>query len=96
MATKPDWPATQGKPNGRGSKEKKGPAFEFRCGLVKATCWANDTRNGVMYSTTVSRLYKGEDNDWKETSSLGPQDLLVAAHLQHQVFSRICEMQQES
>ena len=34
------------------------PATTIRYGAIKATIWRNETRNGCMYSTPVTRTYK--------------------------------------
>ena len=60
------------------SSEKNQPAAEFRINGVKAVVWENDTRNGSMFNTTLVRVYKDKDEEWKETNSLGRDDLLAA------------------
>ena len=35
-----------------------------------ATIWPNETRNGSIYSTTITRTYK-EGDDWRESHSFG-------------------------
>ena len=54
------------------------PVYEERLGSIKATVWANQTKNGVMYNTTICRVYKDGD-EWKDTGSFGRDDLLVVA-----------------
>lgn len=53
--------------------------------------WKNDTRNGIMFSTTLVRIYKDQEDEWKETHSLGRDDLLLAAKVLDQVHSFIVE-----
>ncbi|QDV81022.1 hypothetical protein K2D_46570 (plasmid) [Planctomycetes bacterium K2D] len=62
------------------------PANEFRIGAIKATVWKNETVEGPRFNTKLSRIYrvaeeKREKNDsgWRDTDSLGRDDLLVAA-----------------
>lgn len=54
---------------------QKPPAQKFRVGLVAATIWDNEG----FYSVDVSRSYKGDDGDWKSTSSFKHSDLLNLA-----------------
>lgn len=61
-----------------GSSKKQAPVAEMRYGAVKAVVWANDTRNGVMHNVTLVRLYMS-DGQWRESASIGRDDLLVAA-----------------
>lgn len=58
--------------------KKNMPVHEVRFGAVKAVIWANPTRNGTMHNVTLSRVYKAEDQ-WRESGSIGRDDLLVAA-----------------
>lgn len=73
------------------STEKNQPVAEYRIGAVKGVVWKNDTRNGIMFSTTLVRIYKDQEDEWKETHSLGRDDLLVAAKVLDQVHSFIVE-----
>ena len=73
------------------STEKNQPAAEYRIGAVKGVVWKNDTRNGIMFSTTLVRIYKDQEDEWKETHSLGRDDLLLAAKVLDQVHSFIVE-----
>jgi hypothetical protein len=63
--------------NGQQSDSNR-PATTIRYGAIKATIWRNETRNGSMYSTTVTRTYK-EGDDWRESHSFGPGDLPTVA-----------------
>jgi hypothetical protein len=56
-------------------KAKTKPAFEAKAGLVRATVWPNETKDGVRYNTTLSRRYKDGDT-WKSTGSFGERDLM--------------------
>jgi len=56
-------------------KGKTKPAFEAKAGLVRATVWPNETKDGVRYNTTFSRRYK-DGETWKSTGSFGERDLM--------------------
>jgi hypothetical protein len=66
------------------------PVHEIRLGLVKAAIWANETEAGIRHNVTVERLYKDAEGRWKNTDSLGRDDLLVAAKVLDLAHSRIC------
>ena len=51
------------------------PAHKIKLGLVVATIWDNDG----SYSVDISRSYKNDQNEWKNTSSLFQSDLLNVA-----------------
>jgi hypothetical protein len=54
------------------------PAHEIRLGRIKATIWENVTENGKRYNVTLSRLYRDEE-EWKQTTSFGRDDLPLVA-----------------
>ena len=58
------------------TNDKKKPAHEIRIGAIKATIWANSTRQGVRFGVTVGRIYKDGDK-WKATSTFDRDDLLT-------------------
>jgi PHD/YefM family antitoxin component YafN of YafNO toxin-antitoxin module len=53
------------------------PAAKFRLGYVTVTVW----RNSDFYNVVVSRSYKDDKDEWKDTDQLGAGDLLNAAKL---------------
>ncbi len=73
----------------------KRPFREFRCGALKAVVWQNDTRNGVMFSTQLVRIYKDEADEWQESHSLGFDDLLPAGKLLDTAHTVIIREMQE-
>ena len=68
---------------GKPDKAANRPVQTIRYGAVRATIWRNVVDNGnasrAMYSVTLSRSYKDSQNDWKESGSFGPNDLLLLA-----------------
>ena len=56
------------------------PAHKFRIGNLQATIWRNAGEKGNWYSVQLTRGYK-VDESWRETDSLGYDDLLSAAKL---------------
>ncbi len=63
--------------NGQQSESNR-PAMTFRYGAIKCTVWKNQTRNGPMYNTSVTRSYKDGEN-WRDSSSFGSEDLPTVA-----------------
>lgn len=59
-------------------QNKNQPIHEIRLGLVKATIWENMTEVGLRHNVNVARLYRDGD-EWKQTPSLGRDDLPLAA-----------------
>jgi len=56
------------------------PAFVARHRALKAAVWRNVAEHGPFFTVTISRSYKVED-DWKESSSFGFDDVLIVAEL---------------
>ena len=69
------------------------PVAEFRHGGIKLAVWPNKGESGTMYNTTITNTYKDDKtNEWKETSSFSPTDLLVVGELSRQAFAKITEL----
>jgi len=69
--------------NGKVINEAKRPVHTIRYGAVRVAIWRNmvDLGNASrpMYSTTFSRSYKDNQNQWQESGSFGLDDLLLLA-----------------
>jgi hypothetical protein len=57
------------------------PAYKIRNGVLQVTIWRNHGEKGPWYSVIPARSYKQGDDIWKETDSLGSEDLLAMAKL---------------
>lgn len=52
------------------------PVHETRLGRVRIAIWENRTeRNDVWFNVTLSRLYKDEEGNWKDSSNFRRDDL---------------------
>lgn len=71
----------------------KPPVYEIRMGLIKASIWENDTKQGTNYVVTVIRLFK-YGSEWKESTRFYRDDLLVVAKVLDQAHSWIFRKQQ--
>jgi hypothetical protein len=60
------------------------PVHSVRYGAIRGAVWRNVVDNGnasrTMYNVTISRSYLDGDA-WKESSSFGYDDLLIAAKI---------------
>jgi len=70
------------------------PAHKIRNGVLQVTIWRNTGEKGAWYSVNPSRSYKQGDDAWRETDSLGFDDLLPMAKLLDQAHSWIVQQQQ--
>jgi hypothetical protein len=64
-------------------KKANRPIHTVRYGAVRAAIWRNVVDNGnasrPLYCVTFSRSYKDGQNNWKESSNFGFDDLLLLA-----------------
>ena len=64
------------------------PAHTIRTGTLQATIWRNAGEKGNWYSVQLTRGFKA-DEGWRNTDSLGFDDLLSAAKLLDQAHTYI-------
>ncbi len=73
------------------------PIHAIRYGAVRAAIWRNVVDNGnasrALYNVTFSRSYKDNKNNWKESGSFGPSDLLRLAKAADQAHTWINQQQ---
>ena len=74
--------------------DKAKPAHKIQHRGMAVTIWKNESKNGPFYSVNATRSYKQGDETWKETDSLGADDLLPMAELLRQAFVWIARQQQ--
>ena len=70
------------------------PAHKIRIGTLQVTIWRNPGEKGNWYSVIPSRSYKKGDETWKETDSLGFDDLMTMAKLLDQAHTWIARQMQ--
>jgi hypothetical protein len=76
------------------SSKKATPVHEIRLGRIRAAIWENDTQNGTRHNVTVSRLYKTDDDEWKDSNSFGRDDLPLVGKVLDRCHSWIFEQAQ--
>jgi hypothetical protein len=71
------------------------PAHKIRVGNLSVTFWRNTSieKGTSWYTVNPSRSYKKGD-DWKETDSLGFDDLLPMAELNRQAWAWVAKQMQ--
>lgn len=62
-------------------------------GLIKASIWENQTKQGTNFAVRIVRLFKN-GTEWKESAQFFRDDLLVAAKLLDQAHTWIYHKQQ--
>jgi hypothetical protein len=72
------------------------PAHKIRVGNLQVVIWrnTNNDKGTTWYSADPVRSYKNGDETWKETTSLGTDDILIMAELLRQAWAWIGRQQQ--
>ena len=65
------------------------PVHTVRHRSIKATIWKNETSNGPMYNVTVLRSYRDDNGEWKDSQSIGYDDLMNVAALMYEAHAYI-------
>ena len=68
------------------------PVHTVRHRSLKATIWKNETSNSPMYNVTVLRSYRDEGGEWKDSGSIGYDDLMNVAALMYEAHAYISEL----
>jgi hypothetical protein len=74
---------------------KNPPVHSVRFGAIRCAVWANETKNGVMHSTVLTRTYRDENGEYQETNSLRRDDLLLVGKVLDMAHTWICQTEQE-
>ena len=74
--------------------ENQPPVDTIRLNGLKASIWRNTTDNGVMYNTTILRVYRDRDGNYHDTASFGERDLPSLGALANLVISRVKQLRQ--
>ena len=61
------------------ARDQKKPVHEVRLGRIRTAVWLNDTDNGPRYNAQISRLCKDKNDQWKDSTSFGREDLPLVA-----------------
>jgi hypothetical protein len=69
------------------------PAHKIRIGVLQVTIWRNHSEKGNWYSVSPARSYKQGDETWRETDSLGREDLLPMGKLLNEAHSWIVQQE---
>jgi hypothetical protein len=71
------------------------PVHTIRHRRLKATIWRNDTDKGPMFNVTLVRSYRDENEEWKDSHSLGYDDLMNVAALMYEAHAFISSLHAE-
>ena len=68
---------------------KRRPTHEIKFGKIRVAIWENESKQDKLwFNVTVTRLYK-ENDEWKDTSSFGRDDLPIVSKATDMAFGWI-------
>lgn len=68
------------------------PAAEVKSGAIVGTIWMNEGPNGPFPTITVTRFYKGREDNWKRTKTLRPKDMPDVVAVATQMTEKLAEL----
>jgi hypothetical protein len=77
------------------SSKNAGLCHTIRFAAIKAVIFRRIVETRSIYDTKITRLYVDNDGNWRESTSFGRDDLLVAAKVADAAHSWICLAQQK-
>jgi len=73
------------------------PLHTVRHRSLKATIWRNGTEKGDLYNVVITRSYRDkETQEWRDTHSIGYDDLMNVAALMYEAHSYISGLKAKS
>ena len=75
--------------------DAKRPVDSMRDGAIEVSIWKRETEKGMAFNTERSRSYLDKDGNWQKTHSIPERDLLRAARLDEQAYSKIQKLRDQ-
>ena len=82
-------------PPGKTNRSDNAPEIVLRDGALRAAAWKAEGEYGPQYNTKITRYYKDDDGDIRETSSMRERDLLPAAELASEMHRSVRDRKRE-
>ena len=70
------------------------PVNKINDGRITAAIWKNFGEKGAFYSVTITRSFKDEQGNYKDTDSFSGTDLLIVGRLAVRAYDAIVEMRE--
>lgn len=82
-----DTPTNQGAENI--VRKENAPEFVLRDGNLRSATWRSEGEFGSLFNTRLTKLYRDEDGNPRETSTLGSKELLRASELARETHREV-------
>ena len=75
--------------------QRHGPEGRLTDYPYKATIWRNESDRGTYFNVTISKTFKDENGDYRDTNSISSDDLLRVSELARSAHHRVNELKRE-
>ena len=83
---------TETKPS---QSSENAPEIVLRDGNLRSATWRSEGEYGPLFNTRITKLYRDDDGNPRETSTLGSKDLLRASELARETHQEVLKRQRE-
>ena len=77
------------------SQNDNSPEFVLRDGNLRSATWRSEGEYGPMFNTKLTKIYRDEDGEFRETSTLNANDLLRVAELARETHQEVLGRQRD-
>ena len=78
-----------------GRENDNAPDFVLRDGNLRSATWRSEGEYGPLFNTKITKLFRDNDGEFRETSTLGSKDLLRAGELARETHAEVLKRQRE-
>ena len=76
-------------------KNENAPEFLLRDGNLRSATWRSEGEYGPLFNTRITKLYRDNEGNPRETSTLGSKDLLRASELARETHYEVLKRQRD-
>ncbi len=76
-------------------RSENAPEFVLRDGNLRSATWRSEGKFGPLFNTRITKLYRDDEGNPRETSTLGSKDLLRAGELARETHQEVLKRQRE-
>jgi hypothetical protein len=76
-----------------GQKKENAPEFVLRDGSLRSATWRSEGEFGPLFNTRITKLYRDDEGNPQETSTLGSKDLLRVSELARETHYKVLARQ---
>ena len=78
-----------------GQVNDNAPEFVLPDGNLRSSTWRTEGKYGPLFNTRITKIFRDDDGEFRETSTLGSKDLLRAGELARETHAEVLKRQRE-